>query len=90
MSLKNYLIYNEFKIKAFLVIPKDNYTAVLQFLNNLACIIPILSNYLCFYFIIRDSYKKPNKLDDNLVSKDDLLNFSTIDQKNNEIKQYLK
>lgn len=89
MALKNYIIYDEFKIKAFLVIPKNTLSAILQFFNNLACIVPILSNYICFFFIIKDSYKKPTQLEENLVSNDDLITIPHNEHRNNDIEEYL-
>lgn len=89
MALKNYFIYNEFEVDKFQVIPKNSTTAYLQFFNNLACIFPILSNYICFYYIIKDSYKKPTPLNENLVLKEDLVNISIDGHRNKEIEDYL-
>lgn len=89
MALKNYVIYDQFKIVSFRVIPLNTFTALLHFFNNLACITPILTNYICFYYIIKDSYKKRTPLQENLVLKEDFEDISNSENKNKDIEDYL-
>ena len=89
MALKNYFIYDQFKIVSFRVIPINSFTASLHFFNNLACITPILTNYICFYYIIKDSYKKKTGLEENLVLKDDFVEITNGEHKNQDIEDYL-
>lgn len=89
MALKNYFIFDQFKVIKFRVVPINKVSAYLHFFNNLACIFPILTNYICFYFIIKNSYKKPTPVEENLIIKDDFISLSNSGNKNNDIEDYL-
>jgi len=89
MTLKNYFIFDQFKILSFRVIPINSFSAILHFFNNLACILPILTNYICFYYIIKDSYKKKTPLQENLVSQDDFVFVNECRDKNKDLEDYL-
>jgi len=49
----------------------------------------MITNYICFYYIIKDSYKKKAPLEENLVVKDDFVYISTGGNKNRDIEDYL-
>lgn len=89
VTLRHFIIFDQFTVKAFRVIPKNESSAILQFMNDLACIIPILSNYISFYFVIRDSYKKEKKKSDNVIVNNDIVRFSDVHGVNKDIEEYL-
>ena len=86
--LRNFVIKDSFKVKIFYILPLYDYAFILQFFFNFTCILPILSNYLCFYFVIRDTYIPSIKKIDDLNISADYVKVSTLVE-NKDIDDYL-
>jgi hypothetical protein len=53
---RNFIIQDQFTIVEFETFPETNLAIILEFFYTLCILLPIFTNYIAFYFIIRDSY----------------------------------
>lgn len=90
--LKLFFIENQFKNYVFKVIPITSLGSVLYFIRDFAILIPVFTNFIAFYFLIRKSYKveKPGELmqKNSIISETDIISLENY-QTNRDIEQYL-
>ncbi len=89
--LKIFIIPNHFENSVLTIIPLTKLAAILFFLNNLTFLVPILTNYLAFYFLIRHSYKtlKFDSTKFENIDYRDLFSYSDRLSSNHDIENYL-
>ena len=85
--IRNYILKDSFKFDTFRIIPLDEKASYLKFVYGFCSIFPLLSNFLSFYFSIRDTYKEKKRIE-CLNINDDFVKIS-IKAENNEIDDFL-
>jgi hypothetical protein len=92
------LIRDDFQVQHFISSPMTNFAVALQFMNNLAILTPVLTNYFAFYFLIKDSYealssrgRNKRLTKENTLNIDEIISRYSSDQKSNnkDIENYL-
>ena len=86
---KMFFIPDHFENDVLTITPLTKTAAVFFFCNNFTFILPIFTNYLAFYFLIRQSYKPIGNLRIESINSKDLLSFSGRFSSNQDIEKYL-
>jgi hypothetical protein len=90
---KMIFLHDHFDNQNLKVVPITTEGSLFFFLNNLSILLPILANFLAFYYLIRDSFKVKHERKNSLhndFSEKDLKPFSTVSRASNrDIEQYL-
>lgn len=88
--LKVYFMSDDFQITSFKTFPLTKTSGYLLVLNAFSIILPIFTNYLAFFYIIKDSYKPKKSIKRTLLEKDVLvLNYQNRNS-NRDIENFLK
>ena len=83
---ENYLI--EVNFKQF---PQNLLTAYLLFIDKLFLLLPVFTNFIAFFYMIKDDYKPAvQRLTNTSLYEKDILRISRNNQSNTNIDQYLK
>jgi hypothetical protein len=90
--LKHYYFSYEFIRVDFASFPQTKSAAVIMFIYCLSNLMPIFTNYLGFYYLIRQGYKPYiNKFSETSISVNDIEDLIEKDKNvNKEIDDYLK
>ena len=81
LLLKLFIIEDSFDLSSDRTVPLNVTAAVLHFFFLFVLCLPSFSNFLAFYFLIRDSFKKYSAKEGLILEKDDINNSSHLDSK---------
>lgn len=65
ITIKMYSIDDQFENLNLKTVPTTDLSATLLFLNNICILLPIISNYLAFYFIIKNNFRNNDNNESN-------------------------
>jgi hypothetical protein len=83
---ENYLIEENFK-----QFPQNKLTAYLLFIDKLFLLLPVFTNFIAFFYMIKEDYKPAaQKLTKTSLYEKDILRISRNNHSNTDIDQYLK
>lgn len=83
-------LYSQFEITSFTTSPLTRGSAFYLFFNNCTIILPIFTNYIAFYFVVKDSYKPKKEIENALLDKE-VVDLNVQDKhQNKDIESFLK
>lgn len=91
--LRMFFLHEHFDSNDYKTYPKTEQAAWMHFLNRISVILPVFTNYIAFYYLIRNDYNLYNKMEIHLkcesICENNLNKYQQNNKKNSDIDQYL-